>query len=52
MKPKIENAVGIFFLSCFIFIAAISICLPESEPDPVRQRIKEESMISGGFGGY
>lgn len=53
MKEKIKNVIAAAFLILwFLFIAVASIWIPAYEPDPMLQKIKEESMISGGFGGY
>lgn len=59
MKEKIKNAIAVIFLVCFwAFIGIGSMLLiasgrDSSDPtDSIRQQIKNESMISGGFGGY
>lgn len=59
MKEKIKNAIAVIFLICcwsFVAIGSMLLiatgCDSANTMDQIRQQIKNESMISGGFGGY
>ncbi len=59
MKEKIKNAIAVILLVCFwVFVGIGGMLLiaagcDSADPiDPIRRQIKNESMISGGFGGY
>lgn len=59
MKEKIKNAIVVILLVCFWAFVGIgsmlliaSGCDSTDPTDSIRQQIKNESMISGGFGRY